>query len=73
LLLSGHTHGGQICLPGSIPSHSIPCCRDDGSWRMALPRHVGYTYRGRRDRASLPYDSIVHRRSRCIGCVSPAT
>jgi predicted MPP superfamily phosphohydrolase len=31
LLLSGHTHGGQICLPGSIP---ITLCAD-------LPRHMG--------------------------------
>jgi predicted MPP superfamily phosphohydrolase len=23
LLLSGHTHGGQICLPGSIPNHIV--------------------------------------------------
>jgi predicted MPP superfamily phosphohydrolase len=31
LLLSGHTHGGQICLPGGIPItlHSV------------LPRHMG--------------------------------
>jgi len=31
LLLSGHTHGGQICLPGGIPI----------SLRSALPRHMG--------------------------------
>ena len=31
LLLSGHTHGGQICLPGSI---SITLC-------SVLPRHMG--------------------------------
>ena len=31
LILSGHTHGGQICLPGSIP---ITLCAD-------LPRHMG--------------------------------
>lgn len=31
LLLSGHTHGGQICLPGSIP---VTLCAD-------LPRHMG--------------------------------
>ncbi len=30
LLLSGHTHGGQICLPGSESrSRSIRCCRAD--------------------------------------------
>ena len=28
LLLAGHTHGGQICLPGGVPSRSIRYCRD---------------------------------------------
>jgi predicted MPP superfamily phosphohydrolase len=27
LMLSGHTHGGQICLPGSIPIILVPDCR----------------------------------------------
>lgn len=31
LLLSGHTHGGQICLPGSIPI----------TLSSVLPRHMG--------------------------------
>ena len=31
LLLSGHTHGGQICLPGRIPI----------SLSSVLPRHMG--------------------------------
>jgi uncharacterized protein len=31
LLLSGHTHGGQICLPGSIPI----------TLSSVLPRHIG--------------------------------
>src|SRR5262249_15127873 len=31
LLLSGHTHGGQICLPGSIPI----------TLDSVLPRHMG--------------------------------
>jgi predicted MPP superfamily phosphohydrolase len=31
LLLSGHTHGGQICLPGSIPI----------TLSSVLPRHLG--------------------------------
>jgi uncharacterized protein len=38
LMLSGHTHGGQICLPGSIPV----------TLDSVLPRHMGsgaWTYR----------------------------
>ena len=31
LLLSGHTHGGQVCLPGSVPL----------TLDSALPRHLG--------------------------------
>jgi predicted MPP superfamily phosphohydrolase len=31
LLLSGHTHGGQVCLPGSIPI----------TLDAVLPRHMG--------------------------------
>src|SRR5262249_41009382 len=36
LLLSGHTHGGQICLPGSIPitlSSILPRCFGAGAWK----------------------------------------
>jgi predicted MPP superfamily phosphohydrolase len=33
VLLSGHTHGGQICLPGSVRSFSIRCCH--GAWVQA--------------------------------------
>ena len=39
LMLSGHTHGGQICLPGGIPI----------MLNSVLPRHMGagaWTYRG---------------------------
>ncbi len=44
LLLSGHTHGGQICLPGSIPvtlDSALPRRMGAGSWRYG--RMVGYT------------------------------
>ncbi len=44
LMLSGHTHGGQICLPGGVPvflSAELPRRLGRGSWR----HHglVGYT------------------------------
>ena len=44
LILCGHTHGGQICLPGSFRSRSIRCCRAasvSGAWRYR--DMVGYT------------------------------
>ncbi len=44
LLLSGHTHGGQICLPGAIPvtlNSVLPRRMGSGSWRYG--RMIGYT------------------------------
>jgi uncharacterized protein len=44
LMLSGHTHGGQICLPGAIPitlDSALPRRMGSGSWRYR--RMVGYT------------------------------
>jgi predicted MPP superfamily phosphohydrolase len=44
LMLSGHTHGGQICLPGSIPvtlEAKLPRHMGSGSWRHH--NMVGYT------------------------------
>jgi uncharacterized protein len=44
LLLSGHTHGGQICLPGSIPitlSSVLPRRFASGAWKYH--NMVGYT------------------------------
>jgi predicted MPP superfamily phosphohydrolase len=44
LMLSGHTHGGQICLPGAIPitlDSTLPRRMGSGSWRYG--RMVGYT------------------------------
>jgi len=47
LLLSGHTHGGQICLPGSIPitlDSVLPRAFGSGLWRYG--RMTGYTSTG---------------------------
>jgi uncharacterized protein len=44
LLLSGHTHGGQICLPGSIPitlDSTLPRRLGSGAWRYH--EMAGYT------------------------------
>ncbi len=44
LLLSGHTHGGQICLPGSIPitlDSSLPRRFGSGAWKYH--DMLGYT------------------------------
>jgi predicted MPP superfamily phosphohydrolase len=44
LLLSGHTHGGQICLPGSIPitlDSVLPRRMGAGAWRYH--KMIGYT------------------------------
>jgi hypothetical protein len=48
LLLSGHTHGGQICLPGAIPitlDSALP--RRMGSRLWKYRNMVGYTSVGR--------------------------
>lgn len=47
LLLSGHTHGGQICLPGSIPiflDAVLPRRMGSGGWRYH--QMTGYTSAG---------------------------
>ena len=44
LMLSGHTHGGQICLPGAVPitlDATLPRRMGSGSWRYR--GMVGYT------------------------------
>jgi len=47
LLLSGHTHGGQICLPGSIPitlDSALPRRLGSGAWKYHTM--LGYTSTG---------------------------
>jgi predicted MPP superfamily phosphohydrolase len=47
VILSGHTHGGQICLPGSIPitlSSVLPRRMGSGAWKYN--DMVGYTSAG---------------------------
>lgn len=47
LLLAGHTHGGQICLPGGIPiilDAALPRHMGRGAWRHG--GMAGYTSRG---------------------------
>ncbi len=47
VLLGGHTHGGQICLPGSIPiilDAKLPRYMGAGAWRHGAMH--GYTSRG---------------------------
>ncbi len=46
LLLSGHTHGGQVCLPGGIPvlCDGVPRRLSKGLWRLGSMQ--GYTSRG---------------------------
>ena len=47
LMLSGHTHGGQICLPGGIPiirNTRVPRRLLAGQWKYR--RLTGYTSRG---------------------------
>jgi len=67
LYLCGHTHGGQVCLPGGVPIiGNARCPRDklSGHWRYG--RMQGYTNRGAGAsklpvRINCPPDISIHR------------
>jgi predicted MPP superfamily phosphohydrolase len=62
VMLCGHTHGGQICLPGGIPvilqTRGMPRRYGSGPWRH--DRLTGFTSRG-------AGTSLVHVRFNCPG------
>jgi len=72
LLLSGHTHGGQICLPGSIPvtlDSRLPRRMGAGPWKYR--DMIGYTSVGVGSsiiavRINCPPEIALHR-LRCTG------
>ncbi len=74
LMLSGHTHGGQICLPGAIPitlDANLPRRMGSGAWRYR--RMVGYTSVGVGScivavRINCPPEITLHR----LLCAEPA-
>lgn len=72
LLLCGHTHGGQICLPGGIPiicNANCPRAMCQGNWQFRQLQ--GYTSRGSGScmvdvRLNCPPEITVHRLQRGV-------
>jgi predicted MPP superfamily phosphohydrolase len=71
LLLSGHTHGGQICLPGAVPitlDAVLPRRMGAGPWKYC--NMIGYTSVGVGSciapvRINCPPEITLHRLARC--------
>jgi uncharacterized protein len=66
LMLSGHTHGGQLCLPGSIPiklEAKLPRRMGAGAWKY---HNMSGSLLWVQDRASFRCASIVRPKSHCI-------
>jgi hypothetical protein len=67
LYLCGHTHGGQVCLPGEVPViGNARCGRDKISGRWTHGQMQGYTHRGTGAsglavRINCPPEIILHR------------
>jgi len=70
VMMSGHTHGGQICLPGGIPitlDSVLPRYMGSGAWRYG--NLLGYTSAGAGTgivpvRLNCPPEITLHRLSR---------
>src|SRR5260370_32522655 len=81
LMLSGHTHGGQICLPGSIPiklEAVLPRRMGAGAWKYH--NMTGYTSVGAGSsvlpvRLNCPPEITLHclRRARSVRSRAPLT
>ena len=67
LYLCGHTHGGQVCLPGGVPViANARCKRSQIAGRWCLRQMQGYTHRGTGSsglpvRFNCPPDITLHR------------
>ena len=69
LMLSGHTHAGQVCLPGGVPVITNAACPRRmcrGAWRFG--HMLGYTSAGTGSsgldaRLNCPPEAVLHRLS----------